>query len=212
MSRDKKVGPIATRSGLFPYLQAIIKIKVMKPKTICTFYSHSPKSTIARGENNDCTVYAFATAFDVPYDEAHKVLATRFDRKPRKGPKCWTLVKGLSNKFIYAGKKIAAVLERPITFYTNRGELFVRRMSLGTFAKTYTQGSYYVLISGHALAVKDGVVMDNLAKPRLKAPVTIAFKVEPLVEGEAESLLRESLKELVHSYSTSGGEETVDIL
>lgn len=160
----------------------------MNPMTVCTYYHHSPKSAIARGENNDCTVYAFATAFDVPYDDAHKVLATCFKRKPKRGPKYWTLVKGLSNKFTYAGKKVAEVLERPNTFYTNQGKLTIRRMSLGTFAKTYTQGSYYVLISGHALAVQDGVIMDNLAKSRLKAPVMVAFKVEPVVEGRGRGV------------------------
>ena len=42
-------------------------------------------SVTARRETNDCVVRAFASAFDVTYDCAHKYVAEQFGRKPRKG-------------------------------------------------------------------------------------------------------------------------------
>ena len=43
------------------------------------------ESTIAKSETNDCVVRAFASAFDVTYDRAHKYVAEKFGRKPKKG-------------------------------------------------------------------------------------------------------------------------------
>ena len=42
-------------------------------------------SKIAKGEKNDCVVRAFASSFEIPYDEAHSFVAKFFNRQPRKG-------------------------------------------------------------------------------------------------------------------------------
>ncbi len=43
------------------------------------------ESLTAKGETNDCVVRAFASSFELTYDEAHKYVAEEFRRKPRKG-------------------------------------------------------------------------------------------------------------------------------
>jgi hypothetical protein len=42
-------------------------------------------STIAKSETNDCVVRAFASAFDIQYDKAWKIVSEKFGRQPRQG-------------------------------------------------------------------------------------------------------------------------------
>ena len=71
-------------------------------------------SAIARGETNDCVVRAFASAFEISYDYAHKYVAEEFGRKPRKGTygTITTLVKMSDNSLKVNGKKICPIGER----------------------------------------------------------------------------------------------------
>ena len=50
-------------------------------------YEVSNGSLLAKSEKNDCLVRAFANAFNVTYDIAHKFTAEKFERKFRKGAK-----------------------------------------------------------------------------------------------------------------------------
>ena len=43
------------------------------------------ESKLAKGETNDCVVRAFASAFEVSYNYAHKYVANEFGRKPGQG-------------------------------------------------------------------------------------------------------------------------------
>ena len=43
------------------------------------------ESAIAKQEMNDCVVRAIASAFDFEYDKAHKFVAEKFRRTPRRG-------------------------------------------------------------------------------------------------------------------------------
>ena len=43
------------------------------------------ESVIAKSETNDCVVRAFASAFDITYDKAHKYVKEKFGRKDRQG-------------------------------------------------------------------------------------------------------------------------------
>ena len=56
------------------------QIKVTNAKTLVV-----KDSIIAKGETNDCVVYATASAFDISYDEAHQVAKRAFGREDRKG-------------------------------------------------------------------------------------------------------------------------------
>ena len=42
-------------------------------------------SVIAKSEKNDCFVRAVASAYEIPYDDAHTWVKEKFNRKNRKG-------------------------------------------------------------------------------------------------------------------------------
>ena len=48
-------------------------------------YAVSGSDQTAKGETNDCVVRAIANACDVNYNQAHKYVADKFDRKKEKG-------------------------------------------------------------------------------------------------------------------------------
>lgn len=111
-------------------------------------------SVIAKGERSDCVVRAIAAASDWDYDSAHKFVEKEFNRQPRKGtmgfiPKMCKLVndgRRLNRKTI---KTISS------TSMMNGSN----RMTVGSFVKLYDKGSYVVVISGHAFAIKNGEVV-----------------------------------------------------
>lgn len=139
-------------------------------------------SKIASSETNDCFVYALATAFEISYDEAHEIVKERFNRKDRTG------TSGLRIKLAFKdmlegrpginGKTITEAIERPKTKYKLYGEVVERSLRVESFAKKYSSGTYLLLMSNHAITIKDGVVVDNKDRPSLKSLVIAAYKVE----------------------------------
>lgn len=99
----------------------------------------------AKKEWGDCTVMAWCNTFDCSYEKAYKWLA-RFGRKHRKGMKIGQIKDALS------ACKIAKVR---FGSYDRKNTI-----CLSKFCKKHPVGRYYVLVSGHALCVKDGVVYD----------------------------------------------------
>jgi len=99
------------------------------------------------GELNDCVVRALSLAFNVQYDEVHKLCA-KAGRKPRKG-----MYRAQTDKVIkqLTGNKDAALDKLP------KG----KRQTLTTFAKQNPTGKWVVIKSGHAVALIDGVYNDN---------------------------------------------------
>jgi hypothetical protein len=147
-------------------------------------------SVTARIETNDCVVRAFASAFDVSYDYAHKYVAEEFNRKPRKGTYFTTskLVK-LSESFIKVnGKKLMPIgtksnsLVYPYSLSYEvkvKGEKVKRQMTVGTFVKKNPKGTFFVLVKGHAFTIKDGVVIGNPEDAiKTKRPMRSAFEIK----------------------------------
>jgi flagellar hook-basal body complex protein FliE len=140
------------------------------------------ESIIAQNETNDCFVYALGTAFDMPYDEAHKIAAVKFDRNDRKGPKGSVInnvmIEMMNAKTSLNGKTVTEVMDKPTTQYKVYGEVVNRSLRVGSFAKKFNQGTYLILIASHALTVKDGVVIDNKENdPSVKGIVRKAYKI-----------------------------------
>ena len=135
-------------------------------------------SPLARRETNDCVVKSFASAFEVPYEEAHEFVKVKFGRKNRQG----TL--GLGNKLRDWGDKSQVVLngckvcEVPaFNFYKNRGQTVRRQMTVGSAINTYSKGTYIVLVKGHAFTIKDGTVIGNFSDTRPKVRIQKLYKV-----------------------------------
>lgn len=153
--------------------------------TICLSAKQATRATesiIAQNETNDCFVYALGTAFDMSYDEAHKIAAVQFDRKKGRGTKGSIITQVMSdikerNAYLN-GKTVTEVLDRPTTQYKVYGEVVNRSLRVGSFAKKFNEGTYLVLLASHALTVKDGVVIDNKeSDPSVKGIVKKAYKI-----------------------------------
>ena len=129
------------------------------------------ESVIAKGETNDCVVRAFASAFEITYDKAHKYVKEKFGRKDRQGTygTVGTLVKMADDRTTVNYKKVRPVGVRKSSTMVNslsynvtiKGEKKVRQMTVGTFIKQNPKGTFFVLVRRHAFTIKDGVVIGN---------------------------------------------------
>jgi hypothetical protein len=124
------------------------------------------ESQIAKSETNDCVVRAFASSFEMEYDEAHKIVATEFKRRPRKGTFGFGTKMNLlaKNETKFNGKGVTKISHEHDTmcYYVNvKGRKTLRNCTLNYFLKNYGQGSYIVVVRGHAFTVKDGAVIGN---------------------------------------------------
>jgi len=157
------------------------QIKVTNAKLLVT-----QDSIIAKGETNDCVVYATASAFDISYDEAHQVAKRVFSREERKGVRTIEIMKGVKDltesKESINGKTIKEFLANPKKVYRLHGKDIERKNRVSTFIKEHTQGTYLVITGYHALTVKDGEMIDNITRGSARAFVKRVFKVEP-IEG-----------------------------
>ena len=147
-------------------------------------------SVTARAETNDCVVRAFASAFDVSYDYAHKYVAEEFKRKPRKGTYFTAskmtklseeVIKVNSKKVIPLGTKSNSVVYPFSLSYEVKvkGEKVKRQMTVGTFVKKNPKGTFFVLVRRHAFTIKDGVVIGNYEDAvKTKRPMMAAFQIK----------------------------------
>ena len=147
------------------------------------------ESKTAKGETNDCVVRAFASAFEVSYDYAHRYVADEFGRKPRKGTygTVPTLVKMADSLFKVNGKKVYPLGERKNNQMIGslmydvivKGETKKRNMTVGTFVKQNPKGTFFVLVRRHAFTIKDGVVIGNPEDSiKIKRPIRCAFEIK----------------------------------
>lgn len=132
-------------------------------------------SEIARNENNDCVVRAFASAFEIEYDEAHKIVAEKFKRKNREGTRAFHIGMRLmsQNGIEFNGKGIKTIENQYGTmlyYATVKGVKVLRNTTTAYFLKEYSVGTYIVVVKGHAFTIKDSVVIGNAsdAKQRRK--------------------------------------------
>jgi hypothetical protein len=146
------------------------------------------ESPIAKGERNDCVVRAFASAFEVSYDYAHKYVRENFGRKNREGTYGTVLkMKKLSEDRKQINyKKVKCLgtksdtgihdLRYPVK---TKDGIVKREMTVGTFAKQNPVGTFFILVSRHAFTIKDGVVIGNYEdSTKKKRVVKFAFEVK----------------------------------
>ena len=131
-------------------------------------YNVSNGSLLAKGEKNDCTVRAIANAFNVCYDIAHGFAADVLKRKAKRGTKNTYLnlvaAKNVtfdlfSNTLFPETKtfKLAGKASPINPKYTHKKVKY----TVKTFCSKHNVGTYIVLVKGHALCIKDGIVIDN---------------------------------------------------
>ena len=136
----------------------------------------SGSSDIAKTEKSDCFVRAVANACDVQYDQAHKFVKLNFNRKKGEGTKSTILhfAKLKKMEFEPMGQlqlfpenltrlvkclgyapKIGGSFTNPE--YTHKPVAY----TVKAFAQKYSKGNFILTVEGHALAIKNGIVVDN---------------------------------------------------
>ena len=140
-------------------------------------YGVSKKSAIAKREKNDCMVRAVANAFEIPYDQAHNWDKDTFKRSNRQGTQGVVSIMSKVKQAAFAASgqldlfnndekqikiksmgmcpKLGGKLQNPD--YTHKPVAF----TVKAFAQKFKKGNFVVLVNKHALAVKNGVVIDN---------------------------------------------------
>ncbi len=135
-------------------------------------------SNVAKVEKNDCVVRALANACDVTYDSAHTVVKEVFGREQGRGVQMFNFImkKIKSIKFDHVGQ---------LSLFDSNDEVIRNVRHLGdmpklggklinpkykhkkvaytvkAFAQRFNKGNYILAVKGHALAIKNGVVVDN---------------------------------------------------
>ena len=144
-------------------------------------YAVSGSSEIAKTEKNDCVVRAIANACDVNYEQAHKYVADTFDRKKGKGTQLFVSTlnhvsknnggkmefdnvgqlnlfeTGITRKLKYWGESPKQGGDMCNPKYKHKPVAF----TVKEFASKFNKGNYILAVNKHALAVKDGVIVDN---------------------------------------------------
>jgi predicted transcriptional regulator len=122
-------------------------------------------SGLAKSETNDCVVRAFASAFNVTYDFAHKKVAEIFGRKNREGTRFFSLMmRALESKGISINRKKVQTITKDVNlsyWIKVKGVNTLRSMTTAKFLEDYPKGTYIVTVKGHAFTIKDGVVIGN---------------------------------------------------
>lgn len=110
----------------------------------------------SRGETNDCTVVSLAQVLEIPYGEAHGIMRAHGRVKGR-------------------GCHMSAPAASYPAVFTKVQGLEPDEISLAEFCRTHKVGRYWVEVTGHALAVVNGKVVDHSRKVRRR--VQRAWKV-----------------------------------
>jgi hypothetical protein len=123
---------------------------------------HSVTSYISRTvgtevgfERNNCVPKALTALTHKPYTEVYEYLKDRGRRHGRGTPRF------MSESFLTENGFVRLEWSQITQVYNNGGYGVTRRMTLATFAKTYTSGRYMVYVRSHAVAVIDGKIMDD---------------------------------------------------
>jgi hypothetical protein len=151
-----------------------MKQQIPYAKTSETIIGYSD-SDIAKSESNDCVVRSFASAFDMTYDESHKFVAEKLNRKDRNGVVFFTL-------------KMASMIDRGETINNKKFEKLPldgmrmenksRFVTFNQFFKKHKEGVYLIVVRGHAFTLKNGIVIGNTEdSTRLKARINTVYKV-----------------------------------
>jgi hypothetical protein len=122
-------------------------------------------SVLAKSENNDCVVRAFAAAYNVSYDFAHKKVAELFGRKNRQGTFCFSIVmRQMELEDVRINRKKVQTIRKDanLSYWVKvKGVNTLRSMTTAKFLEDYPTGTYIVTVKGHAFTIKDGVVIGN---------------------------------------------------
>ena len=157
-------------------------------------YQVSGSSEIAKSEKNDCVVRAIANACDVNYEQAHQYCINTFDRKKGKGTQLFTTLLKTNTEMVFDNvgqlnlfedgvkRTVKHIGDMPKLGGDLRNPKYKHKpvaYTVKEFARQYNKGNYILTVAKHALAVKNGVVVDNsnYQVGGYRRPVESAFMV-----------------------------------
>ena len=148
---------------------------------------------LAQTENNDCVVKAIATAIDASYNDAHDFAKNYLMRNDRQGTHLNTFIPNICKEEMTIGKKKVSFdklsKQRITNRYKVKGEIFDRQKTIKSFIKDNPKGTFIVTVAGHALTIKDGMLIDNVGEEyRPTRKVQGALKVQVTGSTEATQL------------------------
>lgn len=112
-------------------------------------------------EHMDCTVHATAIAAQIPYFEAHELLA-RFGRRPRHGVKYRDFIAWVTSPALCCfNNKVMTGQKGVIGAYRVQRVNLDKPVTLGQFLKDFPNGRFVVRKRGHVFAVIDGKQFDS---------------------------------------------------
>ena len=140
-------------------------------------------------ERNDCFVRALTETFDIPYDEAHKLAADKFNRKNRRGtpPPYSTFLKLNQEGFMIGKYKIGYIPNWDLEYSGSKTKIGLleqeknekHKITVGMFLRKRPIGRYLLLVRGHAFSVVNGVIIGNK-----KDAVRIKARIENVIIAE----------------------------
>jgi len=148
--------------------------------------SDAGRSKTHPNETNDCAVVAFAHSTGIPYDQAHRLLASA-GRRPRCGTRTSMMTSAL-NAGVRMGLFTFKHMDVPSSFkpVVSTSVWGVRHVgyrrsggrTVADFVRSLPKkGRFYLCCTTHAFAVVDGVVYDNLHRPKSRARMVHAFEI-----------------------------------
>ena len=144
-------------------MQQFSDLQVQSERYGETYYRNGRKTA------NDCTVKALAGCYNLSYGKAHRTMA-KAGRTFRKGATVRHIAKGIA---ILTGGDAESITE------TFAGSMTGKKLpTLNQFCKQYPKGSYYVIVAGHAICVRDGQLIDWTAETAGRRKVKYFYKVE----------------------------------
>jgi hypothetical protein len=158
----------------FPTYICGMKQEIPYTKTSESIIGYS-ESELAKNETNDCVVRSFASAFEIPYDDAHKFVTQKFNRKEKQGVKFFNL---RMDQMINRGETLNNRKFQKLSLDILRSLSKSNNVTFNQFFKRHQTGIYIIIVRGHAFTLKNGVVVGNVSdSKRLKARVQVVYQV-----------------------------------
>ena len=126
-------------------------------------------------ESNDCAVRALANALEIPYATAHKMLAKHTNRQTGRGPDLVSLHKLLKSLGFNCTALGTTYTARHLKLKDSTVKHSSKGATLGSIVPTI-RGNAYLIVRGHALAVRDGVAYDMGYEISARLPVAAIYK------------------------------------
>jgi len=126
------------------------------------------RSKLAQEESNDCVVKAIASAAKISYEASHAFTGDYLMRSNGKGVCIKLFLPNITKSPMKIGGQKVIFEElhksRILNRYKVKGKIYLRKKTVKSFIQDNIKGSFVLTVSGHALAVVDGVLIDNIGE------------------------------------------------